>query len=70
VFSRIGGSNYIEEGLRDGWRKVSIRGSMKEKGTSSFWYAISCCCNFQTTRLVVDELRYIDNLIKYLFRLM
>jgi hypothetical protein len=36
VFSRIGGSNYIEEGLRDGWRKVSIRGSMKEKAAFLF----------------------------------
>jgi len=59
-----GGSDCIEEGLRNGWRKVSIRGSMKEKGAGSFWYAISCCCNFQTTRLVVDELHCTDNLTK------
>jgi hypothetical protein len=26
-----GGSSYIEEGLRNGQRKVSIRGNMKEK---------------------------------------
>ncbi len=28
-----GGSNCIEEGLQNEWRKVSIRGSMKEKAT-------------------------------------
>ncbi len=28
-----GGSVYIEEGLRNGRRKASIRGSMKEKAT-------------------------------------
>ncbi len=38
-----GGSICIEEGLRNGWRKVSIRGSMKEKvavlsGIFFFWY--------------------------------
>jgi hypothetical protein len=32
-----GKSFYIEEGLRNGWRKVNIRGSMKEKGASSSW---------------------------------
>jgi hypothetical protein len=32
-----GGSFYIEEGLRNGRRKVSIRGSMKEKGAGSSW---------------------------------
>jgi hypothetical protein len=26
-----GGSVCIEEGLRNGWRKVSIKGNMKEK---------------------------------------
>ncbi len=36
-----GGSDCIEEGLRNGWKKVSIRGSMKEKVVSSFLYAIS-----------------------------
>ncbi len=30
-----GGSFYIEESLRNGQRKVSIRGSMKEKGAGS-----------------------------------
>jgi hypothetical protein len=41
-----GGRDYIEEGLRNGRRKVTIRGSMKEKGAGSLWYAISCCCRF------------------------
>ncbi len=36
-----GGSDCIEEGLRNGQRKVNIRGSMKEKAGGSFWYAIS-----------------------------
>jgi hypothetical protein len=27
-----GGSDYIEKGLGNGWRKVGIKGSMKEKG--------------------------------------
>jgi hypothetical protein len=31
-----GGSNCIEEGLRNGQRKVSIRSSMKEKGSRFF----------------------------------
>ncbi len=35
-----GGNDCIEEGLRNGWRKVNIRGSMKEKARGSFWYAI------------------------------
>ncbi len=32
-----GGSYCIQEGLRNGRRKVSIRGSMKEKGAGSSW---------------------------------
>jgi len=36
-----GGSDYIEEGLQNGQRKVNIRGNMKEKAGGSFWYAIS-----------------------------
>jgi hypothetical protein len=36
-----GGSDYIEEGLRNGRRKVSIRGSMKEKEGGFF-----LVCNF------------------------
>jgi hypothetical protein len=35
------GSNCIEEGLRNGRRNVSIRGSMKEKGNKFF-----LVCNF------------------------
>ncbi len=35
-----GGSNYIEEGLWNGQRKLSIKGNMKEKDGCSFWYAI------------------------------
>jgi hypothetical protein len=31
-----GGSNYIEEGLKNGQKKVSIRGNMEEKGAGSF----------------------------------
>ncbi len=27
-----GGSDYIEEGLGNGWKKAGIKGSMKEKG--------------------------------------
>jgi hypothetical protein len=33
-----GGSNYIEKGLQNGQKKVSIKGS-------SFWYAISSSIN-------------------------
>jgi hypothetical protein len=36
-----GGSNYIEESLQNGQRKVNIRGSMKEKGSRFF-----LVCNF------------------------
>jgi hypothetical protein len=33
-----GGRSFcIEEDLQNGWRKVSIRGSMKEKGVGSSW---------------------------------
>jgi hypothetical protein len=32
-----GGSDYIEEGLRNGWRKVNIRSNMKEKGMGGFF---------------------------------
>jgi hypothetical protein len=35
-----GGSDYIEEGLQNGQMKVSIKGSMKEKGASFSWYMI------------------------------
>ncbi len=35
-----GGSDCIEKGLQNGRKKVSIRGSMKEKGASSSWKVI------------------------------
>jgi hypothetical protein len=38
-----GGSDCIKEGLRNGRRKVSIKGSMKVKVVVIFWYAISSC---------------------------
>jgi hypothetical protein len=31
-----GGTNYIEEGLRNGQKKVNMRGNMEEKGAGSF----------------------------------
>jgi hypothetical protein len=31
-----GGSNYIEKGLQNGWRKVSIRDNMEEKRKEFF----------------------------------
>jgi hypothetical protein len=34
-----GASDCIEEGLWNGWRKVNIRSSMKEKRGGSLWYA-------------------------------
>jgi hypothetical protein len=40
------GSDCIEEGLQNGRRKVSIRGSMKEKGAGFSWEVI---CSSQTT---------------------
>ncbi len=52
-----GGSDCIEKGLQNGWSKVNIRGSMEERGEKFFLVCkFSCCCSFQTTRLVVDEL--------------
>jgi hypothetical protein len=56
------GSDCIKKGLRNRQRKVSIKGGMKEKEGGSFWYEISYCCIFQTTRLVIDELHYANNL--------
>jgi hypothetical protein len=43
-----GGSDYIEKGLRNGRRKVSIRSNMKEKGMGgSLWCAFfSSICSF------------------------
>jgi hypothetical protein len=41
-----GGSDYIEEGLQNGQRKVNIKGSMKEKGNMFF-----LVCNFLVVAL-------------------
>jgi len=50
-------SDCIEEGLQNGWWEVRIKGSVKEKGGRFFLVCkFSCCCSFQTIRLVVDEL--------------
>jgi hypothetical protein len=37
-----GGIDCIEEALRNGWRKVSIRGSLKEKARVLFGMYFSC----------------------------
>ncbi len=37
-----GGSDCIEEALQNGWRKVSIRGSLKEKARVLFGMYFFC----------------------------
>jgi hypothetical protein len=60
-----GGSDCIEKSLRNGRWEVSIRGNMKE-GCGMFFLVCNffVVCSFQTTKLVVDELRYTNDLVK------
>ncbi len=60
-----GGNECIEEGLRNGRWEVRIRGNVKKRGGKFFLVCnFSCCCNFHTTKLVVDELHCADDLAK------
>jgi hypothetical protein len=60
-----GGSNWIEEGLQNGRWEVNIRGNMKERGGKFFLICnFLVVCNFQTIKLIVDGLRYTNDLAK------
>jgi hypothetical protein len=58
-----GGSDCIEESLQNGRWDISIRGNMKEGGGRFFLVCnFFVVCSFQTIRLVVNELRYANDL--------